>query len=112
MKKLLILGVLGFACLHAQAAKNQTTDTIPLAQLCLSYAKTQFQQNPNVTYMLNQSRLNSDDVQENLFNNNVGKQSVSTEVVLDLHSKQEVFGTLLCLFDGRNPIYSFFAPIP
>ncbi|WP_400589721.1 hypothetical protein [Pseudomonas aeruginosa] len=109
MKKALTLGVLIAASLplaSTQAAKEQS-----LAQLCLNYAKEQFSQNPDVAYKLNQSRLNRDDIQENLFNGMVGKQPVSTEVVLELHSEQEVLGTLLCLFDGRKPIYSFFASL-
>ncbi|MGP5741744.1 hypothetical protein [Pseudomonas aeruginosa] len=109
MKKALTLGVLVATSLHlasVQAAKEQS-----LAQLCLNYAKEQFSQNSDVAYQLNQAHLNSDDIQENLFNGMVGKQPISTEVVLELHSEQEVFGTLLCLFDESKPIYSFFAPL-
>nr|WP_199048030.1 hypothetical protein [Dyella sp. ASV24] len=74
-------------------------------QDCLSYGKKIMKDNPEMLNMLSQVSVRPEDVQQNIFDDNVGTQHVATELMINAHSKQEVFGKILCLQNNDKTLY-------
>lgn len=79
-------------------------------QDCLSYGKKLMKSNPEMLNMLSQVNIRSEDVQLNIFDDNVGAQHIATELIINAHSKQEVFGKILCLQNNDKTLYFTFIP--
>ncbi|TFZ45019.1 hypothetical protein E5C33_11115 [Stenotrophomonas maltophilia] len=77
---------------------------------CLAYAKTQYGENEDVQHELSQASPDENDTEVSRYDASVGTQRISSEVLVSIHSQQEVLGTLLCLFNDDQPIYAKYLP--
>ncbi|HEL4110606.1 TPA: hypothetical protein UM343_000715 [Stenotrophomonas maltophilia] len=77
---------------------------------CLAYAKVQYRENKDMQHDLLQASIEEDDVELSRYDARVGTQHISSEVLISIHSQQEVLGKLLCLFNDDQPIYAKYLP--
>ncbi len=80
-----------------------------MAENCLAYGKKVMKDSPKVLLILNQAIIDKDHAFENKYDEKVGSQYISTELVADIHSQQEKLGSILCLFD-QKPLYFKYQP--
>lgn len=79
-------------------------------QACLAYGKQVMKNSPDMMNVLNQVIIKDDDIRESYYDGNIGKQHIATEIIINAHSSQEVFGKMLCLLENDKPLYFTFIP--
>lgn len=98
-------------CLASIGANAAESGDIKTAKDCLAYGKRVMKNNPDMMVALNQAKIKNEGIQINRYEEKVGKQPVSSEVVATISSSQEIRGSILCLYESdKKPLYFHYTP--
>ncbi len=98
-------------CLASIGANAAESGDVTTAKECLAYGKRVMKDNPDMMVVLNQAKIENEGIQINRYEENVGRQPVSTEVVATINSSQEILGSILCLYESdKKPLYFHYTP--
>lgn len=98
-------------CLLSAGAYAAESGDVKTAKKCLAYGKRVMKNNPDMMIVLNQAKIKNEGIQINRYEEKVGKQYVSSEVVATVSSSQEILGSVLCLYESDiKPLYFHYTP--